>query len=636
MCGLVTLVHRTVSSEPRIEPLLERLAHRGPDDHGWLAWDGSDCRLGRDEPVAPGRVVMGQQRLAIIDLSADGRQPMASADRKLYIDYNGEVYNYRELRTELESLGHRFHTHTDTEVVLTALRQWGVTAARRFKGMFAFTLLDVERRKLYAVRDHFGIKPLYYCRFRDGVGFASEIPPLLDLPGVGRELNAQATYDYLQFGNTAHNEGTLFSDVKQVPPASILEIDLDTLAIGSAQKYWQLSLEENDCGSYEQATQRVRDLFLENVRLHLRSDVPLGAALSGGIDSSAIVCAIRALDSKADIRTISYIAPGALSEEKWIDMANARAGAKGVKIKPGAEDLARDLDNLIAMQGEPFGSTSIYAQYCVFRAAAENGIKVMLDGQGADEMLAGYPGYQGSVFAELVKRKRLVSAIRFLNRSSKWPGRNRKLILQLAARQLFPPAVQALSRKAIGKGLKPDWMNVCWFQERHVDFTPPGMRSLSNHCLRESLIDTLGATSLPALLRYEDRNSMRFSIESRVPFLTYDFAELLVGLPTEYLVDNTGGSKHIFRQAMRGIVPDEILDRRDKIGFATSEMDWMQATSSWVDRTLTSGLPAKSIKAHDLIARWESSLNGRMPPPGFQLWRWLNFIRWSQVFSVAI
>jgi len=633
MCGVITLLHDNAACEAHIGALSDKLAHRGPDDHAWLAWSGTAFTSGREEPVARGKVIMGHRRLSIIDLSTDGRQPMASADGKLHIAYNGEVYNYRELRMELESLGHGFRTRTDTEVILAALSQWGLGVVRRFKGMFAFTLLDVQRRKLYAVRDHFGIKPMFYCRFANGLAFASEIPPLLELPGVQRKLNAQAAYDYLQFGNTAHNQDTMFAGIRQLPPASILEVDTDTLTYADPERFWQLGLEENDCGGYGKAVVRIRDLFLENIRLHLRSDVPIGSALSGGIDSSAIVCAIRELEPRADIRTFSYIASGALSEEPWVDMINSRVGAMSVKVRPDIEDMLRDLDDLIAIQGEPVGNTSIYAQYCVFQAASQHGIKVMLDGQGADEMLAGYVGYQGSFLAELVKQKRFLAALGFLRKSSRWQGRSMSLILQLASRQLLPPVWQALGRRAIGKALAPDWMNSAWFRDRSVRFSPPNLQSADVHCLRQSLIDTLQKTTLPALLRYEDRNSMRFSVESRVPFLTYDFAELVIGLPAEYLIDKTGRSKNIFRQAMQGIVPDQVLDRRDKIGFATPENIWaskLQTQSAEMIRDTRFG---KLFNPDKLPAHIEYLVRN-VKKRDFRMWRLINLWKWVKLFDV--
>ncbi len=633
MCGVITLLHDNAACEAHIGALSDKLAHRGPDDHAWLAWSGNTFTSGREEPVARGKVIMAHRRLSIIDLSTDGRQPMASADGKLHIAYNGEVYNYRELRMELESLGHGFRTRTDTEVILAALSHWGLDVVRRFKGMFAFTLLDVQRRKLYAVRDHFGIKPMFYCRFANGLAFASEIPPLLTLLGVKRELNPQAVYDYLQFGNTDHNNETMFAGVRQLPPATILEVDVDAISFQEPVKYWKLGLEENDCGGYGEAVERVRDLFLENIRLHLRSDVPIGSALSGGIDSSAIVCAIREVDSQADIRTFSYIAPGALSEEKWVDLVNSRVEAKSVKVRPDVEDMLRDLDDLITIQGEPVGNTSIYAQYCVFRAASQHGIKVMLDGQGADELLAGYVGYQGSFLAELVKQKRFLSAQRFLHKSSRWPGGSSSLIVQLAARQLLPPRLQALGRRAIGKALTPDWVNIGWFQDRGGRFSPPNMRKSGAHCLRESLIDTLQSTSLPALLRYEDRNSMRFSIESRVPFLTYDFAELVIGFPAEYLIDETGRSKNIFRQAMRGIVPDQVLDRRDKIGFATPENIWASKLQSQSTEMMHDTHFGKLFNPDKLPAHIEHLVRN-VKKRDFRMWRLINLWKWVKLFDV--
>lgn len=631
MCGLITLAHTSASTAINIKALTDRISHRGPDDHGWLTWDGKECRAGRDETTVRGKVIMGHRRLSIIDLSVDGHQPMSSADKQLHIAYNGEVYNYLELRAELELLGHQFHTRTDTEVILAALRQWGILAVSRFKGMFSFTVLDSKQRKLYAVRDHFGIKPLYYSRYQNGLAFASEINPLLELPGVSREPNAQAVYDYLQFGNTAHNENTLFADVKQLAPAMILEVNLDNLSISEPQKYWCLDLEEDDCGGYEQATRNVRDLFLENIKLHLRSDVPVGSALSGGIDSSAIVCAIRAVQPNADLHTFSFIAPGPLSEEPWVDLVNKRVQANGVKVFPEASDLFRDLDDLVCIQGQPFGSTSIYAQYCVFRTASAAGIKVMLDGQGADEMLAGYAGYQGSYLASLLRQKRIIQALQFWRKSSRWPKRSLSLIAQLAARQLLAPEFQSIARRLAGRPLVPNWINSQWLEKHGVNITPPIKYSKTRYCLRESLISSIEKAPLPELLRYEDLNSMRFSVESRVPFLTHDFAQLLISLPEAYIIDNKGDSKHIFKQAMRGLVPNEILDRRDKVGFEAPDTNWSSHLLGSNPELI------KKICALPIINNKSAAyyINRQELGSSKYIWRMINLAKWLDIFSVS-
>lgn len=342
------------------------LLHRGPDGGGFLGWSGSGAAmLGREGDVARGaRVGFLHRRLSIIDLSPAGWQPMSSADGRFHLVFNGEIYNYRELRSELEALGHRFRSASDSEVLLAAYQQWETQALTRFVGMFAFAVLDTTRRSVVLARDFFGIKPLYYCHRDDGFAFASEIKALLALTRSRPRINAQRLYDYLRFGITDHTPETLFADIKQLPAAHYLHVALDDRGAPTPVRYWNPAAVSPIEISFEEAARRLRDLFLTSVRLHLRSDVPIGAALSGGIDSSSIVCAMRRIDpDHLDVHAVSYFAEDeAISEARWIEMAGRAAGASIHRVVASSESLTHDLERLIDVQEEPFGSTSIYAQ----------------------------------------------------------------------------------------------------------------------------------------------------------------------------------------------------------------------------------------------------------------------------------
>ncbi|MRR07512.1 MAG: asparagine synthase (glutamine-hydrolyzing), partial [Deltaproteobacteria bacterium] len=590
MCGIAGIIGRGTSLPASlIGQMAETLIHRGPDDYAFL-WCGQNGapQMGRELPTVASRFFLAHRRLSILDLSERGRQPLSTADGRYCIVYNGEVYNYRELRNELAREGVVFSTQTDSEVVLYALVHWGKRALSRFRGMFAFAFADLMNRRLMLVRDPFGIKPLYYADTQGGVAFASEIPPLLAVPGVSRRLNAQAVYHYLRFGLTDHSSATLFLDIRQLPAAHWVEIDLDQGIVGSLERYWTLPLGSLEDIGFAEAAQELRKRFLDNVELHLRSDVAVGTALSGGIDSSAIVGAVRFLHPSAELHTFSFVADDeSVSEERWVDEVTNSVRSIVHKVRPAPEEIVEDLDRLIRAQGEPFGSTSIYAQYRVFQLAREAGIKVMLDGQGADEMLAGYVGFPGARLASLVRQGNLCRAWRFLNAASAWPGRSRGRLLSSALNRFIPEALQPLALRVIGRDPTPHWLNDDWFRSHDVSFTVPVIpfepdAGYLHNLLRNSL--QLG--SLPMLLRYEDRNSMAHSIESRVPFLTVDLAEFLFRLPEEYLVSDTGESKSVLREAMRGLIPDSVLDRRDKIGFATPELRWLACLAPWVERTL--------------------------------------------------
>lgn len=638
MCGLAGIVLQKPGSVQRswLESFLSQLAHRGPDDQGIL-WLGTGKVRVAKEPLESrdSQVALVHRRLSILDLTESGWQPMGTPDGRYYVVFNGEIYNFVELKCELESLGYTFRSHSDTEVLLYAYAHWGKACLSRLVGMFAFALLDTQQNQLLLARDFFGIKPLYYTRWSGGLAFSSEIPPLLELPGVGRKVNAQRLYPYLRFGLTDYADQTLLTDIRQLPSAHYLEIQTDNLQVGEPVPFWRMDLDQKSCMSFEQAKEHLRELFIENVRLHLRSDVPVGAALSGGIDSSAIVSVIRHLEPSAELHAFSFMADDpAVSEEHWIGIMgeHTRAIIHPVYIAP--EELVADLDRLIQSQGEPFGSTSIYAQHRIFRVAQQKGIKVMLDGQGADEMLGGYTRYSAARLASLLAQRKWLEAARFARVLYQLPGRKKSLLQ--SGHFLLPPALYGMARRLVDDDLVPAWLNRSWFEARGVEFMPNRRPEYGLEILREELYETLHTSSLPMLLRYEDRNSMAHSVESRVPFLTPKLAEFLLSLPEEYLISKEGMTKHIFREAMRGLVPDAILDRKDKIGFATPEQRWLKYLAPWVERTLEAARSPSLTPFFDyttLTAEWQRVKAGRKKFD-FRVWRWINVIRWMEILQV--
>ena len=640
MCGIYGIVTPTGMQDMIIPPL----KHRGPDDYGGLVWDGIHPPYLIQEPMeiqsrSPKALVLFEHfRLSIFDLSKAGWQPMGTPDGRFFIIYNGEVYNYKELRKELEREEYRFQSQADTEVVLYAYAAWDIKALHKFIGMFAFAILDTQKREVFLARDFFGIKPLYYMHYQKGLAFASEIKSLLALPGVKARAHPQRVYDYLRYGLTDHENETLFQGIYHVPPAHFMVVSIDNPDQARLERFWDPFSQELLTLSFDEAAAWLRELFLESVQLHLRSDVPLGTALSGGIDSSSIVSAIRYLEPEAEIRTFSFI-PGedpTISEEQWIDVAARNAKAQAYKVRPSPQEIVEDLDDLIHAQDEPFGSTSIYAQYRVFRLAKEHGIKVMLDGQGADELLAGYPTFYASLLLYLIRRGDYVRALRFLGAARNVPASQGAIaILKRLLARLIPGQMQPWARSLAGENVWPGWMRRAWFRERGVN-SVSFWRSRSKEVLKEHLLDTLTRTSLPALLRYEDRNSMWHSIESRVPFLTPQLLKFVYALPDEYILSPDGTTKAVFREAMRGIVPDSILDRRDKIGFLTPERQWLAALTPWVEWVLTGeiALNIPAINVDVALQEWEAMLRGKRPFD-WRFWRWVNLIRWTERFKVG-
>lgn len=632
MCGIAGFVGAPGRAVDAVRGWGACLAHRGPDDLGLAEWRAGTLVTHRDPAaIAPdSEVVLWHRRLSILDLSPAGAQPMSTADGRWHLVLNGEIYDYLELREELEREGVRFRSRSDTEVLLEAFARRGPALLPRLTGMFAFAALDTVERRLYLARDAFGIKPLVWSRGPWGFAFASEPKALLALPEVSREVDPQRVYDYLRFGLTDHGDGTLLAAVRQLPAAHWMEVPLDGGEPSAPVRWWTPGAGAHTPGSFEQAATRVRECFLDSVRLHLRSDVPVGAALSGGIDSSAIVMAMRAVAPDLDLHTFSYVADDPrLSEERWVDLVGRACGAHVHRIVAGPDDLLADLDPLLAAQDEPFGSTSLYAQHRVFRAAREHGVTVMLDGQGADELLGGYTPFVAARLASLVRAGRLVEAVRFLQRASSGPARG--ALALWAGEFLVPPAMQAPLRALVGQELSPSWLDASWFRARGVRLAPAKYTHGDGaEVLRAQLVRATTWSSLPMLLRYEDRNSMAHSIESRVPFLTTRLADLLLSLPEEYLVDRDGTTKAVFRRAMRGLVPDAVLDRRDKIGFATPEAAWRRALRPRLEaRFAAAAAEGVPVFRHEALARAFATAVERGDSRDFRPWRWFNLLEWA-------
>jgi len=638
MCGVVGFISKKGRVGPRrIPAVLDQLRHRGPDDQGFLVYSERSVKLGREwtDPGAHAEVIFLHRRLSILDLSEGGWQPMGTRDGRYFITFNGEIYNYVELRGELEQLGYQFQSDSDTEVLLAAYAAWGVEALRRLVGMFAFAVLDTVRRVVFLARDFFGIKPLYYAATDQSFVFASELKTLLEFGAVSRQVNANRLFSYLRHGLCDYGSETLLADVLQLPAAHYLEIPLDGSLRPRPACYWEPALECRDDLSFEQAAEHLRALFLKSVALHLRSDVPVGSALSGGIDSSSIVMAMRYLDPGVELHTFSYIAEDdSLNEEKWVDLVARAARSHVHKVRPTANELMADFARLSYVQDMPSGSTSLYAQYRVFGAAQKAGIKVMLDGQGADEILGGYSYFRGARLASLIRQKRWRKAADFLSHARDWSGAGGFLLLQDASHYLLPMFAQGPLRRLVGKDLVPSWLNQDWFRQHGVLPHRIWDAYSSSQVLQEKLKREL-LEHLPNLLRYEDRNSMAFSIESRVPFLTPELVNFVFSLPEEYIVAPDGTSKAVFRRAMRGIVPDPILDRKDKIGFATPERKWLSAVSRWIherfDAQVAVEIPAIRL---DVVGReWQQIEQGRKPI-SFAVWRCLNVIEWTERFQI--
>ena len=651
MCGIVGTIESAgmASQLADMRRACDRLEHRGPDDFGYLAFDGQAgtatvCHRGatvwsggagsRGGPV---NVALGHRRLSIIDLSTAAAQPMTDGSGQRILIHNGEIYNYRPLRRELEALGRTFRTSSDTEVLLAAYAQWGAGALQRLEGMFAFALLDLERRVLFLARDAFGIKPLYYAIQPGRFAFASEIPALLELPWVDRRANARRVYEHLNFWTTDRTDGTFLAGIQAVPGAHYAEIALDAPpAAVTPICYWRLERDRVADVSLDEAAASLRELFIESVTQHLQADVPWCVALSGGTDSSSVTMAARRiLGREAPLHTVSFLANDpALNEEIWVDTVVRAAGATPHKLQIDDADLGEDFARLVGVQGQPMVTPVVYAQHRVFRHAGECGFKVLLEGQGADELLAGYPFYLQARLASMLKQGEWLRAIRFLWSAPPRFLAGRRHVLRHALHRAYPRWGLARASRFVAP-----WISRRWAGQHGVDQgPPPGLfDSRGPHYLREMIDDAVRETKLPSLLRYGDHNAMAASVENRVPFLTRPLAQFLFSLPEEYIMSSTGTSKNVLRYAMRGITPEFVLRRKNKIGFEPPYQKWMQAMTPALVATLERAQSMPVFDGAGVRAMVERLQREGVSSTTFanQVWRATCLAAWSDRFSVT-
>ena len=472
-----------------------------------------------------------------------------------WIVYNGEIYNYLELREELKRSGRSFQTNTDTEVILTAYEEWGVECLTKLNGMWAFAIWDHRKRKLFCARDRFGIKPLYFILSKDHFVFASEIKAVL-ASGLSKITpNDRAIYEFLTYGMVDHLHESFFKDIYRLRPGECIRVDETGNLV--SESWWNLKMNDTP----KDINGAFRHLFKDSVRLRLRSDVPVGSCLSGGLDSSYVVSQMSELIDTVNTFSAVYGKGRHGDESEFIDEMVHAIHATHYTVTPDPWDLQKDLPKLIYHQEEPFGGTSIFAQWKVMELAKDKNITVLLDGQGADEQLGGYHKYFGILFGILFKRlewvKLAYSLIDYLRLHGKMN------ILAHTTYYLLPMKLRQVVRKRLVP-LNPV------FRKKYAHHYPSDYPNHFNDVLMFFMMH-----SLPQLLRYEDKNSMAFSRETRLPFLDYRLVELIHSLPAEMKI-NRGVTKKVMRDAMDGSVPDRIRTRHDKIGFETPEVEWFR------------------------------------------------------------
>jgi len=560
MCGISGIIslNREKVNLPRLRQMSQSLAHRGPD--------------GEDVYINPGgNAGFAHRRLAIIDKSPAAAQPMHIGKRYTIV-HNGEIYNYRELRATLERAGYTFRTESDTEVVVTAYQHYGNECLQHFDGMFAFAIWDEAAQTLFAARDRFGEKPFFYFIDEEELVFASEMKALW-AAGVSREVNEKMLYNYITLGYTQNPEDaaeTFFTNIQKLPARSFLQYDARSHQL-IQEVYWDITIHATRQEASEQELiNQFSYLLQQSVTRRLRSDVPVGTSLSGGLDSSAVLRMVTDITS-APVKTFSAIFPGfERDESRYVQEMTAATQSENVAIQCSIDEVISNFETVCYHQEEPFQSASVLAQFSVYKTARQQGIPVLLDGQGADEILAGYHKYYPWYWLELFRsnKKRLqqeLAQARAAGVTVPWSWKNK-----LAA--WFPShAAVWLKRMRTRQqrhhpDLDPAFLEVCG----QSYYTIPHIDNLNGVLYYNTLIN-----GLEELLRYADRNAMAHGVEVRLPFLNHELVQFVFALPSAYKIRD-GRTKWILRKSMENLLPATITGRTDKVGFEPPQLQWMQ------------------------------------------------------------
>lgn len=666
MCGISGIVNLS-GSEMHLPSILlgmhNAMQHRGPDGEGFVFADaaGNCAALFSDNtaeqnknqrlPWSPNRhlrdyqenavVGLGQRRLSIVDLSVGGHQPQCTADGRYWITYNGEIYNYIELRKELEQHGYKFLTGSDTEVILNAYQYWGETCMHQFNGMWAFVIYDRQQQRLFGSRDRFGVKPFYYYLDNFHFSFASEQRALRTNPFIQTGLNHDAVADYFIAGEIELEPESFFKNIIELFPSHAFELDVRSGAFRT-WKYYELpvnnAFEVFDENTFNQYSEKIHELLGNAVRLRLRSDVPVGSCLSGGIDSSAIAGLIKAQvgnDAKANIgdRLKLFTAAfddAAIDERRWAKEVVNNTGAEWFTVTPTAADLQRDLEELVYAQDVPIWSTSTYAQHRVMKLVRDSGIRVVLDGQGGDELFAGYHPYYIFQWNDLRRNGRYSDALREVRQfgglakgMKYWARENFK---QRTFYNFGPERqVQILKRYFNDiEMLHPDLISN--FIKRRALKTEKAADTLNDALYREFV-----HTRLKGYLKCEDRCSMFHSVESRTPFADdHKLIEFVFSIPGNYKIHN-GVTKALLRKAAAPYLPPAIAQRKDKMGYATPNNAWItQLKSDW--KFLISSQEFKGIlNKEKLLADYDTFFDVAGKPENGRTFKFIAFAAWMKV-----
>jgi asparagine synthase (glutamine-hydrolysing) len=605
ICGIVNFNQEPVN-EASILHMMQSMKHRGPDDEGIFIYNNAG---------------LGFVRLSIIDLSPAGHQPMVSGDGRYVMVFNGEIYNYLELKEELVGYGYSFTTHTDSEVLLISFIHWGEDCMHHFNGMWAFVILDKVKNEIFGARDRFGVKPFYYSISNNQFIFASDIAAILKVLPSKPSVNEQIVFDFMVFNRTDQNEQTFFNEVYKLQHGCKLKSSITNPKLLISKWY---DLRSNLKMPFESPSE-FKSVFKSSIGLRLRSDVPVGVCFSGGLDSSAIVSTLLKDFKKEDLNTFSAVyGKGVIGDESNYIKEYQSDLSQMFFVTPTAETLFNDIKSFVKAHVEPIPSTSPYAQYKVMELAQKH-VVVTLDGQGADEQLAGYHYFFGFYFKELLTG---LKWLRLIYESGNYIKKHKALYgLSSMFYFLLPSLLRGKARVSERGYILQE------FIKKYEKSNSIASTLYSSGSLHEALLDHF-EYKLEHLLKWEDKNSMWHSLEARTPFLDYQLVERTLALPPEKIIKD-GMTKHILRESMKDTLPESIRVRKDKIGFGTPQGDWFKHekfktyigdiihSDSFRSRNIV------NIKKADLL--YKSHLNGRIDA-GNEIWKWIHLENWYREF----
>ena len=629
MCGFSIIVNKGENyNDHVIRNMTRSIIHRGPDNFGFT-----------NETIGDFDINLGHARLSIIDLQENSNQPFVSKCKKVLLVFNGEIYNFQEIKRELKSLGIVFNTNSDTEVILESYLYWGEECLNRFNGMFSFAILDKKREKLFVARDRFGVKPLYYSQInQEEIVFSSEIKQFFFHPKVKKVINSEAFYRFLFQKSHKFSCESFFKNIFEVNQGELITICLKRSSISLKKETWyRPELNQLDANEPE-LEERFSELFDNAVKLRLNADVPVGTGLSGGLDSSSIVCHIKDLIEQKKwnhpLKTFSSrFLNHALDEGDYIQSVVNQTMSNHEEIFPEGSGLLDELEKFTWHHDEPVLTSAVYAQWCAYKLVSQFNVKVTLDGHGADEILGGYKSFFRPLLFDHLKNLRLVDFFeesKNLTNMYKYPSRTPYLWMLSS---IFGSRTSLLFKSISGNKI----INNKWF--KHIDDIsdkrdPHEITNLNRKNFKDYSKDMLFKFSMPPQLQWADRNSMAFSVESRAPFLDYRLVEFCLSLPNEYKLGG-GLNKIILRNTLGNKLPSKVTKRKYKQGFESPEESWLLNENPEKVKSLIED--SREIMGdflhEDSFNYCNKIINKEFKYDEF-LWRMISLSQWRKTFNI--